>query len=106
MLAEVPFFALLDEQERTALAERLDVVQLKAGATLFNFGDPGEAMYVVRAGAVELFFKNDVGQRIVFETARAGGFFGEISLLDGGPRTLRALVIEDLEALVIHRADL
>jgi uncharacterized membrane protein len=106
LLAEVPFFALLDVEERASLAERLDATTLKAGATLFNYGDPGEAMYILRAGAVELFFKNDVGERIVFETARAGDFFGEISLLDGGARTLSALVIEDIEALVIHRADL
>jgi uncharacterized membrane protein len=102
----VPFFSLLDEQERSALAERLDVTTLEAGKTLFNFGDPGEAMYIMRAGAVELFFKNDVGERIVFETARAGDFFGEISLLDGGPRTLTALVLEDMEALTVARDDL
>jgi CRP/FNR family transcriptional regulator, cyclic AMP receptor protein len=106
LLAEVPFFALLDDQERTALADRLDVTELKAGSMLFNYGDPGETMYILRSGAVELFFKNDVGERIVFETARAGDFFGELSLLDGGPRTLSALVMEDMEALVIDRGDL
>jgi uncharacterized membrane protein len=106
MLAEVPFFALLDDQERATLAERLDVVQVKAGAMLFNFGDPGDALYVLRAGAVELFVKNDMGERIIFETARAGDFFGEISLLDGGSRTASALALEDTEALVVNRADL
>jgi CRP/FNR family cyclic AMP-dependent transcriptional regulator len=106
MLAEVPFFALLDDQERAALAERLEVMKLEAGSTLFHFGDPGDALYALRSGVVELFFKNDVGERIVFETARAGDFFGEISLLDGGSRTATALVIEDIEALVVRRADL
>jgi uncharacterized membrane protein len=106
MLAEVPFFALLDDGERAALAERLDMVSLAAGSTLFSYGDPGEALYVLRTGAVELFVKNDMGDRIIFETARAGDFFGEISLLDGGARTASALVIEDMEALVVHRADL
>jgi CRP/FNR family cyclic AMP-dependent transcriptional regulator len=106
MLSSVPFFALLDDQERATLAERIDVVTVPAGETLFNRGDPGDSMYVVRTGVVEMWFKNDVGERIVLETARAGDFFGEISLLDGGPRNASALVKEDVEVLVVDRGDL
>src|SRR5437870_3109778 len=105
-LAEIPLFALLDEHERAALAERLDSASLQAGKAVFNAGDPGGALFLVRTGVVELFFKNDTGERIVLETARAGDFFGEISLLDGGPRTTSALVLEDLQALVLDRAAL
>jgi CRP/FNR family transcriptional regulator, cyclic AMP receptor protein len=106
MLADVPFFALLDDRERALLAERLDIVKAPAGQLLFSYGDPGDALYVVRSGVVEMFFKNDTGERIVLETARAGDFFGEISLLDGGPRTTSAIVKEDMEALVVDRGDL
>jgi CRP/FNR family cyclic AMP-dependent transcriptional regulator len=106
MLSNVPFFALLDDQERATLAERIDVVTVPAGQTLFNRGDPGDSMFVVRTGVVEMWFKNDVGERIVLETARDGDFFGEISLLDGGPRNATALVKEDMEALVVDRGDL
>ena len=84
MLAEVPFFALLDDQERAVLAERLDLVTMPAGHTVYSAGDPGDAIYVVRSGEVEIFFKNDTGDKIVLETARAGDFFGETSLMDGG----------------------
>ena len=72
ILAEVPFFSLLDEQERAALAERVDTVSKPAGTALFNYGDPGDSLYIVRAGEVEIFFKNDTGERIVLETARQG----------------------------------
>jgi uncharacterized membrane protein len=106
MLADVPFFSLLDDQERAALADRLDMVTFPAGHCIFNRGDPGDTLYVVRKGVVEMWFKNDTGERLVLETARAGDFFGDISLLDGGPRTTSALVKEDLEALVIDRGDL
>jgi uncharacterized membrane protein len=106
MLAEVPFFALLDDQERATLAERLDVVTVPAGQILYNAGDPGDSIYVVRSGAVEIFFKNDTGDRILLETARAGDFFGETSLMDGGPRTASAIVVSDLEALFVDRGDL
>lgn len=106
ILAEVPFFALLDDQERGVLAERVDEARFTAGTLLFNYGDPGGSMIVLRRGAVELFFKNDTGHEIVLETVRDGQFFGDISLLDGGPRNASARVIEDVEALVLQRADL
>jgi uncharacterized membrane protein len=106
ILSSVPFFALLDDQERATLADRIDVVTAAAGETLFHRGDPGDSMFIVRSGVVELWFKNDVGDRIVLETARAGDFFGEISLLDGGPRNASALVKENVEALVVDRGDL
>ena len=72
ILSEVPFFSLLDEQERAALAERVDTVSKPAGTSLFNYGDPGDSLYIVRAGEVEIFFKNDTGERIVLETAVQG----------------------------------
>ena len=105
-LAEVPLFSLLDDQERATLAERIDEVALAAGKVVYSYGDPGDAMYVVRSGVVELSFANDTGEKIVVDVARAGDFFGEISLLDGGPRTAEALVLEDLDALVVDRGDL
>ncbi|MEO8876624.1 MAG: DUF1003 domain-containing protein [Polyangiaceae bacterium] len=105
-LKEVPFFSLLDDEERALLAKRLDITKQPKGKVLFNVGDPGDALYVVVSGEVELFFKNDVGERIVVETARAGDFFGEISMLDGGPRSTSAVVTEPLEALAIDRGDL
>jgi len=106
LLSEVPLFAQLDEQERATLAERLETIKVSAGTTLFHRGDPGDSLYVVRSGEVEIFFKNDTGERMVLELATAGHFFGEISLLDGGARTASALVTQDLDAVVITRSDL
>ncbi|HVU02653.1 MAG TPA: DUF1003 domain-containing protein [Polyangiaceae bacterium] len=106
LLAEVPLFALLDPAEREKLAARLERLEAPTGKTLFHRGDPGDALYIVKRGVVELFFKNDTGERIVLETARSGDFFGEMSLIDGGPRMTSALVVEDLEALIVDRGDL
>src|SRR3954469_14696968 len=106
LLLEVPIFSLLDEQERTTLAERLDTVTFAAGTPLFHRGDPGDSLYVVRSGEVEIFFKNDTGERIVLEVATAGHFFGEISLLDGGARTASAVATKDVEAVEVDREDL
>jgi len=106
LLAEVPLFQSLDDQERADLAAQLDVVNVPAGQPLFNYGDPGDSLYVLRSGEVEVFFKNDTGERVVLERARAGYFLGELGLLDGGARTASAVVIKDLEALRLDRGDL
>jgi CRP/FNR family cyclic AMP-dependent transcriptional regulator len=106
MLAEVPLFAQLSASERETLAARLDVVTVPAGTTMFSHGDPGGTLYVVRSGEVEMFFKNDTGERITLETVGPGQFFGDISLLDGGSRTSSALVTQPLQALVVDRGDL
>src|SRR5512132_4054653 len=77
LLSDVPLFALLDEHERATLAERVETTQAPAGKALVNYNDPGDSLYIVKAGKVEIFFKNDTGERILLETARAGDFFGE-----------------------------
>jgi uncharacterized membrane protein len=106
LLAKIPLFSLLDSSERAVLAERIDLERHAKGKVLFNAGDPGESMYMLIEGTVEVWFKNNTGEKIVLETAHAGDFFGEISLLDGGARTAAATVTEDIEALVVDRGDL
>jgi CRP/FNR family transcriptional regulator, cyclic AMP receptor protein len=106
LLGEITLFALLDESERALLAARTELVVLTKGQVLFRYGDPGDALYVVKSGQVELSIKNKTGEKVVFETSEAGDFFGEISLLDQGPRTATAEVIEDGAAVRIDRGDL
>jgi CRP/FNR family transcriptional regulator, cyclic AMP receptor protein len=106
LLAEVPIFQLLDDEERNILASQLDVVRFKAGELIFSYGDPGDSLFVIREGEVEVFFKDDTGGRIVLETARSGDFFGELSLLDNGPRTASVVALRDTEALRVDRNDL
>jgi uncharacterized membrane protein len=106
ILSEVPIFHHLSEADTARLAARIDVEKVAAGTEMFAHGDPGGSMYVVRSGLVELYFKNDTGDRISIELVGPGQFFGEISLLDGGARTTAAVVKEDLEAFVVDRGDL
>jgi uncharacterized membrane protein len=106
LLAGVPFFQYLDDDERAVLAQQLDVVRISAGDTVFHVDDPGGVMYVIREGSVEVFLKDDTGERIVLETPGPGEVFGELSFLDGGARSASVVVTEDLEALAVDRDDL
>ena len=106
LLKEVPLFELLDDNERTELAAQLDVVSFAAGQTIFNYGEPGDAIYVISSGEVEVFFKNDTGERIVLEVATRGDFFGELSMLDSGTRSASVIAIQDTQTLRLERGDL
>jgi uncharacterized membrane protein len=105
-LADIQIFNLLDENDRIALAAQLDEVSLPAGHMLFKTGEPGDSLLIIRSGEVEVFFNNDTGERIVLETVCHGDVIGELSLLDGGPRTASALVTRDIQGLVLDRGDL
>lgn len=106
LLMEVPLFQFLDEQEREQLATKLNRVCYAAGATIFSIGEPGDDLYIVSSGEVEMYFKNDTGERIVLEVAHRGDFFGDLSLLDQGGRSASVCAVEDTEVLRLERKNL
>lgn len=105
-LTNIRMFELLDEGDRVALAAVVDELTVPAGHTLFQSGDPGDSLFIVRSGEIELFIKDTVGQKIVLTTAEAGDMFGELAMLDTGPRTATALALSESEVLVLDRDDL
>ena len=106
LLKDVPLFQFLDDRERVELAAQLDTVTVQAGDTLFKVNDPGDSLYVVRTGEVEIFFKNDTGERIVLEVAGRGDFFGELALFDGGPRSASVVATQDTEVFRLSNSHL
>jgi CRP/FNR family transcriptional regulator, cyclic AMP receptor protein len=106
LLAGIEIFELLQEEDRHALADVVDCMKLKASDVLFQAGDPGESLFIVRSGSIELFIKDTAGQKIVLTVAEEGDLFGELSLLDSGPRTATAIALTDVELLVLDRDDL
>jgi uncharacterized membrane protein len=99
-------FKLLDEDERGELARVVDELKVTEGQILFHAGEPGATLFVVQSGRVELSIKDNAGQKIVLATPEAGDIFGELSMLDSGPRTATAEVLEDGQLLVLDRGDL
>ena len=106
MLAGVELFEHLGDEDRVSLAKVVDLRRLDAGATLFNTGDPGESLYIVRSGEVELYIRDTTGQKIVLTVASTNEIFGELALLDNKPRTATAIALVDTELLELDREDL
>lgn len=70
------------------------------GEVLFREGEPGDAMYVIQSGKVRLSRKIRGEDQVVAELG-PGEFFGEMSILNGKPRSATAEVIEDAQLLVL-----
>jgi uncharacterized membrane protein len=103
MIGEVPIFELMDEEERSALAQMMGCRDYTVGETLFEYGDPGAEIFIVRKGQVEISVENTDGQKIVLAENERGDVIGELSFLDGGARTATAVAIEPTQVLTLDR---
>ena len=105
-LADIKMFELLNEDDLQELAKVIDELKVPLGHTLFQAGDPGDSLFIVQSGEIELFIKDTAGQKIVLATPSAGDMFGELAMLDYGPRTATAVALQDSDVLVLDREDL
>lgn len=88
LLSRVELFANLPQDELTFLAREMHQRTFRQGATLVKQNDPGESMFVLMEGLthVSITFPGETAPTRVGQI-QAGGFFGEMSLLTGEPRT-------------------
>ena len=105
-LAEVELFGLLDETELAELAAVIDHKTAVAGEIIFQAGDLGDALYIVKSGDIELFVKDTTGQKIVLTVAEKNDLFGELSMLDSRPRSATSQALVDSELFMLDRDDL
>jgi len=105
-LANINMFELLSDEDRLELANVIDELKLEQGHTLFQAGDPGDSLFIVQDGEIELFIKDTAGQKIILATPSTGDMFGELAMLDEGPRTATAVALRESEVLVLDRDDL
>jgi len=106
LLANIKMFELLDDDDRVELAKVIDEAHVVAGESLFQAGDPGDSLFIVESGEIELFIKDTAGQKIVLANPSSGDMFGELAMLDYGPRTATAVALQDSDILVLDRDDL
>jgi uncharacterized membrane protein len=70
---------------------------------VFWFGDRGDTMYVVEDGQVAVTAPGTHGDHVLLDTLGPGGIFGELSLLDGGPRSATVRAVTDCTLLALPR---
>ena len=99
-LARVTFFKRLEPDELEQLASRVEQVTFAPDTTIFSENDDGDALYVVHSGTVRIWVLDEDAEPVTLTELREGAFFGELAVLDRGPRSTNASA---LDATVLHR---
>jgi MFS family permease len=103
-LAAIPLFANLPESVRDWTLDRMVRERFPAGAVVVRQGDSGDTFYAISHGTAQVEVSLD--GTIQTHELVPGQFFGEIALLQGGPRTATVRAVSPLVLYTITRADL
>src|SRR5262245_5534237 len=103
LLARCDLLRHLPPEEMAPLLDRVRTRIVKAGETVFQAGDPGDALYIVAAGSLQVIAPGS-SPRVLAELG-GGQTFGEMALLSGGSRTATIRAKTDSELLTIAKAD-
>src|SRR5580692_5986133 len=108
LLAQIPLFQGLSDEDREALAERLTEKSFKAGDIVFSQGEQGSSMYVVQSGAVQIYLpsKEKDLPPVVLKDLRTGEYFGELAIFDDKPRSASVRALVDTVLLELTREEL
>jgi CRP-like cAMP-binding protein len=103
LLGATQLFGGLDSEALRHLAARVSERSYKKGQLIFYQGDPGDALFVVVEGLVKVFVPSEEGDEMVLITLEAPEVFGEVALIDGGPRSASAEALEATTVLMLTR---
>ncbi|HLK36219.1 MAG TPA: DUF1003 domain-containing protein [Polyangiaceae bacterium] len=108
LLAQIPLFQGLADDDREALTARLAEKTFKAGDIVFSQGDVGSSMYLVQSGAVQIYLPSTDKDSppVVLKDVHTGEYFGELSLFDNKPRSAGARALVDTLLLELTREEL
>ncbi|HEY9721575.1 MAG TPA: Crp/Fnr family transcriptional regulator [Oscillatoriaceae cyanobacterium] len=102
-LRSVPLFADLDEAELAQLAQLCRPRAISRGNVIFYEEDPGTSGYIILSGKVKIVVNADDGREHILGMLGENDFFGEMSLLDGEPRSATAICVDDVQLVMIQR---
>jgi SulP family sulfate permease len=104
-LREIALFIGRKDETLAALAQHLRQRAFKAGEAIFNLGDAGDELLLIRSGTVRIELPLAGGQRRHISSFGRGDFFGEMAFLDNQPRSANAVASDDTELFVLSRRD-
>lgn len=98
ILKNIPFFKELSDKDLSAVAEQIQMDYFPAEYIIFNQGDPGDKMYIIKRGEAQVIRNN-----AILAVLKNNAFFGEMALVSDEPRTATVKTVTDMEALTIKK---
>ena len=106
ILTQMPLFAGLSDEQLDALAVFLRRRAYRKGTVVVSEGEAGSSMYFIEEGQIKLTILSPEGKEVVLQLLGPGGFFGELALLDGEPRSATAVVQSHAKLAALEREHL
>lgn len=100
-IKKVPLFSQLNEQQLSALVDICTRRTYKTGTILFSEKETGSVFYMVLSGSVKIFTTSSAGEEKILSICKTSESFGELSLIDGKPRSASAQTLEECILLTI-----
>lgn len=104
LLKDVPLFAGLSHRQLGKLLVKLFEKEYPLGETIFMQGEPGKALFIVLSGKILIFRSSQQGEEQL-ATLTAGGYFGELALIDDHPRSATVRAAESSVLLILYKSD-
>lgn len=104
-LAQAPLLAGLSAAELEDLEARLRRRRYRKGEVILRQGDPGTTFFLIESGRVRVAVTSPQGKEIILAFRGQGEFLGELSLLDGEPRSADVIAHEASTLLMLDRSD-
>ena len=102
-IVDLPLLARLNRDDRQALASRARLRSYRTGTVIFGEGEPGDSLHVVVEGRVRIVVSSGSGDEATVAIVGPGDCFGELSLLDGLPRSAAAVASATVKTFVVTR---
>ena len=98
-------FSQLPEEALKETARVAKLVELKSGSKIIRERDPGQTMFVIVSGGVQVLKEDESGRQQFIASLKEGDVFGEIALIDDVPRTSSVIASSDVQLLALDKVD-
>jgi len=105
ILNDVPIFRMLGKESINFIIERLKFKTYDANHTICKIGDPGDTMFIIISGGVDIIIQDQEGSEQVVASSGSGDYFGEMALLTGEPRSATVRTTEPSEMFLLVQKD-
>lgn len=105
MLDDIPLFSDLDRSELALLSSKAVTRHYARNTIILNEGEESDSLYVIRSGRVKVFLGSDAGREVILNVQGPGEYFGELALIDSGPRSASVMTQEKSTLSIISKTD-